>query len=350
MANDTMSMNRIGIGCYIGITAILMAGGGLMAAGGPLAQPQSRSQRTTTVIAYGDMRFTDPSNTSAANPQARVALVERIAEEHPDALLLNGDVPLRGGNAADYEQYRTETASWRAKGLRVIPAIGNHEFSGCSPAACLENWWTAFPDARGKRWYSVDVSPEVRVIALDTMSPLVPGSEQREWLDKELTTTLPSTVRFVLFTLHHPPVADVQTRYNVDHNPRANEIALAEYLGGVAEVSRARFVVIAGHVHNYERHVQDGIVYLVSGGGGAKPYMVDRTAGDLYKGTEFPNFHYMKLSISNGTLRGEMYRLDDPSAPVKHFTVKDTFELLASGHTDPVHEHHGAAGGDRVDR
>ena len=332
-------MNRIGTGCYIVITALLIA------AAGPLAQ----SQRPVTVIAYGDMRFTDPSNTSAANPQARVALVERIAAEHPDALLLNGDVPLRGGTEADYEQFRTETASWRGKGLRVFPAIGNHEFSGCAPDVCLEHWWGAFPELRGKRWYSVDLSPEVRILALDTSSSLLADSEQRAWLDGELKK-MPSTVRFVLFTLHHPPVADVQTRYNVDHNPRANEISLVAYLKGAAQASRARFVVIAGHTHNYERHLQDGIVYLVSGGGGAKPYKVDRTPEDLYQSSEFPNFHYVKLTISNGALRGEMYRLDDPSAPEKHFTLKDSFELLANGDSDPVHEHQGAAGVNRVDR
>ena len=332
-------MNRIGIGCYIGITAILMA------VGGPLAQ----SQRRLTVIAYGDMRFTDPSNVTATNPQARTALVERIAEEHPDAVLLNGDVPWHGGTVTDYEQYRTETASWREKGLHVFPAIGNHEFAGCEPAVCIENWWAAFPELRGKRWYSAEVSPEVRVIALDTMSSLLPESEQRVWLDRELKT-LPSTARFVLFTLHHPPVADVQTRFVVDHNPRPNEIALAEYLKGAAQVCRARFIVIAGHVHNYERHFQDGIVYLVSGGGGAQPYPIDRTDDDLYKDAEFPNYHYVKLSVSGDALRGEMYRLDDPSAPVKHFTVKDTFELLGSRDSDPVHEHHGATGGDRIDR
>jgi hypothetical protein len=28
--------------------------------------------------------------------------------------------------------------------------------------------------------------------------------------------------------MHHPPVADIQTRLHVDHNPRPNEIALRD--------------------------------------------------------------------------------------------------------------------------
>ena len=35
----------------------------------------------------------------------------------------------------------------------------------------------------------------------------------------------------------------------------------------------------------------------------------------------------MKLTIRGSTLTGEMYRLDEASAPTPHFTLKDTFEL-----------------------
>jgi len=136
---------------------------------------------------------------------------------------------------------------------------------------------------------------------------------------------------FVLFTLHHPPVADIQTRVHVDHNPRPNELALAEVLKAAAQSSRARFVVTAGHIHNYERFLQDDIVYLVSGGGGAVPYEVDRTPRDQYQGIEFPNYHYVKMTVAGGKLTGEMYRLDEPAAPAAHFTRKDTFELNARG-------------------
>ena len=139
-------------------------------------------------------------------------------------------------------------------------------------------------------------------------------------------TTLPSSIDFVIVTLHHPPVADIQTRVYVDHNPRPNERALAEYLRSAAATTRARIVVVAGHIHNYERFAQDGVVYLVSGGGGAVPYEVDRTPSDLFKQNDFPNYHYVKLTIADGNLKGEMYRLDEPAAPTPHFTVRDTFE------------------------
>ena len=174
------------------------------------------------------------------------------------------------------------------------------------------------------------IAQNVRAIALDTMSPLTEGSEQLAVAERHLAS-LPQAVEFVIVTLHHPPVADIQTRLRLDHNPRPNEIALAEYLKDASFSSRARFIVIAGHIHNYERFLQDDVVYLVSGGGGAVPYEVDRTPTDLYQGIDFPNYHYVKLTIAAGRLKGEMYRLDEPAAPMPHFTMKDAFEVTARG-------------------
>jgi acid phosphatase type 7 len=65
-----------------------------------------------TLIAYGDMRFTDPTNDKVTNPKVRRWLVERIGAEHPDALLLSGDVPYDGSVVNDYEVYRNETVAW----------------------------------------------------------------------------------------------------------------------------------------------------------------------------------------------------------------------------------------------
>ena len=136
-------------------------------------------------IAYGDMRFTDPSETNASNPIARRALIAKIAAERPAAVFINGDLPWHGV-AADYEVYREETAQWREQHLRIYPALGNHEFAACSEPACLDRWWSDFPELRGRRWYSVAVGSKVLAVALDSDASLLAGSEQRLWLEGEL--------------------------------------------------------------------------------------------------------------------------------------------------------------------
>lgn len=164
----------------------------------------------------------------------------------------------------------------------------------------------------------------IYVIALDSDDSLLPGDEQRHWLENQVVS-LPAEVQFVLIIMHHPPVADIQTRFNADHNPRPNEIALAQYLRTAAAAHRAKFVVIAGHIHNYERFLQDGVVYLVSGGGGAKPYEVDRTPPDLYQNSGFPNYHYVRFVLQGKTLRGTMYRFSASGADA--WQTKDTFQV-----------------------
>ena len=275
-------------------------------------------------VIYGDMRFTNPSERVATSPGARHALVARIAWEHPPALFLTGDIPWHGGDVDDYRVYRDETIAWRQLGLRVYPVLGNHEFAKCEEAQCLENWWDAFPQLRGRRWYEVALGTRIRVFALDSDAPLGPGSPQRHWLERAMSAVPPS-VRFVLFALHHPPVADESWLI-----VRSNERSLADFLAEAARHSPAAFVVCSAHVHNYERFEEKRVVYLVSGGGGAKPLAVRRSAADRFKRPDFPNYHYLRLELRGDRLAVEMIRLMDFAAPSPHiWAVRDRFEIEA---------------------
>jgi acid phosphatase type 7 len=266
-----------------------------------------------TFIVYGDQRFTDPA--------------KQIAAEHPAAVVLNGDVPLNGDVANDYAVFKSETRPWRDAGIKVFPSLGNHELAG-DPQKALEHWWANFPELKNRRWYSVALGSRVYVIALDSDLSLLPGSDQARWVEKQIEE-LPAAVDFLVFSLHHPPVADIQRHIDVDHNPRENEIALRDYLSKAAAKSHARFLVSAGHIHNYERHVVDDVVYLVTGGGGAMPYYVERTRDDLYQSVLFPNFHYVKITEEKDRLKAAMYRLVNPEATSLEIELKDSFEILA---------------------
>jgi acid phosphatase type 7 len=289
-----------------------------------LSVPDSELHNPLVFVIYGDMRFTDPGETVAASPGPRQALVDKVAAEHPDALFLTGDIPWHGGDMNDYRVFEAQTAAWRQQHLRVYPVLGNHEFSQCDAAQCLENWWRAFPQIQGWRWYAVALGSRVRAFALDSNTSLLTGSEQRQWLQQQLGS-LPPTVRFVILTLHHPPVAD--TGFAI---VRRNERALGAYLKSVARGSSARFIVCSGHVHNYERFERDGVVYLVSGGGGAKPLRVHRGRRDKYRESGFPNFHYIRFEMQGERLQVQMHKVTDYQADSPHeWAVKDRFEVTA---------------------
>lgn len=289
--------------------------------------PDSQIPKNWTIIAYGDMRFTDPSNHEVTNPEARRALVAKIAAEHPDAVLLSGDIPYDGANGNDYAVYHSETAAWRDEKLRVYPALGNHELHG-DEIKQPNNWWSTFPELKGRRWYSVEFG-NAYLICIDSDLPLVDSSRQQKWLTDQLDH-LPKKTQFVFLAMHHPPVAD-SILNNSSHDVRPNEKALTVLLKQRASTLHVQIVVVAGHIHNYERFYQDGITYLVSGGGGAKPHPIARTPADLYQDPSFPNYHYIRFQYDGAKLIATMVRLADSKTVNPTWESKDTFTVEYAG-------------------
>jgi hypothetical protein len=285
--------------------------------------PGNQIPKNWTIIVYGDTRFTDPANHEVTNPEARRALVAKIAGEHPDALLISGDLPYSGNNEDDYAVFHTETAAWRDEKLRVYPALGNHELHGDEKRQ-PSNWWNTFPELKGRRWYSVEFG-NAYFICLDSDLPLVLGSRQQKWLADQLNH-LPNKAQFVFINMHHPPVAD-PVMNSSSHDVRPNEKALALYLKQQAPAIHASIIVVAGHIHNYERFLQDGVTYLVSGGGGAKPHPVARTAADLFQDASFPNYHYIKFRYDGARLDATMFRLSNNDETRPTWEVKDQFAI-----------------------
>jgi hypothetical protein len=120
---------------------------------------------------------------------------------------------------------------------------------------------------------------------------------QGDWLRNELLHVSKHT-DFVLIVLHHPPYtssSDEKT-YGGGHSARPAEQKLAAYLEDQQKNLRARIVVFAGHVHNYERHEHGGVTYFVTGGGGAHAYPITRAKDDLFQSGEV-NYHYLLVEV-----------------------------------------------------
>ncbi len=280
------------------------------------------------LIAYGDIRFTDPSDYAHSNPLVRRILIQKIAEEHPDALMISGDLPYHGGKDKDWEVVDAEIRPLWDAHVRIYPALGNHEYLGGSDRG-LANWWRRFPGLKDRRWYSV-LFGNCFFITLDSNSPNPPGSPQDAWLSKQLDH-LPSEVDFVILNMHHPPYTDSRNHFipGTGHAAREQEQRLAARLEALQPKLRARLIVIAGHVHNYERFEHASVTYIVSGGGGATPYVFDRSPEDKYQGGKAPTYNYVVLDVNGSELKGRMMKLEniDPAKP--HFEVRDSFELRA---------------------
>ena len=258
-------------------------------------------------VAYGDTRFTDPANTTAANPEVRQQLVRAIADVRPDFITFGGDIAYDGNNANDWKVYDQETAVWRERRIPVYPALGNHDLHGNVNVA-LGNYFARFPILQQNRFYAVHAANTL-MLTLDSALDELTGP-QGEWLQYQLAH-LPAGIDFVFIVLHHPPYtssSDDKT-YGGGHSARSPEQKLAVYLEEQQKKLRARIVVFAGHVHNYERHEHGGITYFVSGGGGAHAYPITRAADDPFQSKE-ANYHYLLVEVQPGKLRATMNRLE----------------------------------------
>jgi hypothetical protein len=273
-------------------------------------------------VAYGDIRFTDPKNTGVSNPVARRALVHRIAELKPAFVTINGDLVLKGANRADWEVWQGETKPWRDASIQVFPVLGNHDLSGDPQAA---NFFAHAPELKNRRWYSVRAG-NVLMLMLDSNSD-APDGEQWSWFAQQIAG-VPDDVDFVVVSMHHPPYTHSSPLIvGGGHSARSNEERLARVLEQRQETMRARIMVFAGHVHNYERYEHGRVMYLVTGGGGATPYKINRSPQDLYH-EPGPAYHFMRLSVDGRVLHAEMVKLDLQKGQ-SSWAVKDSFQLEA---------------------
>jgi acid phosphatase type 7 len=282
------------------------------------------------LVVYGDIRFTDPANVTDTNPKVRQFLVKQVAEERPLALFLTGDTPFTGADPADWKVFQAETAAWREERLNVFPVTGNHESKGGYDAG-IANFLANFPQLKGCLYYSAQIG-NVYLIALDVTQHNYKESPQGRWLQSQLEH-IPADVDFVFLVDHMPWMADEQSQIVVDL-PGLNEISLRDLLESEAPKSHAKFIVVNGHIHNYERFERKGITYLISGGGGAKPYPVlVRGDEELYRASDpkkdppLINYHYLVIQLEGKHAEVKMYRVADPKADKLSVEVRDTFLL-----------------------
>jgi hypothetical protein len=198
--------------------------------------------------------------------------------------------------------------------------IGNGRTEG------LRNYYLRFPELPNRPatpWYSAQYANSYFLL-LDSEDDDRPGGEQMTWVQSQLDS-LPATIEYVFVIIHRPPHTSATDGI---HHPRVQEIELGKMLEARQQKSiRPKFVVISGHVHNYERFENNGVTYIVSGGGGAHPHPLVRGADDLYRPSNPREieFHYCLFTVDHGKLKFEMHRLSD-ERPAK-FEVRDKFEF-----------------------
>jgi len=258
-------------------------------------------------VVYGDTRFHDPTDTEAANPAVRVALVRAIAEVNPAFICFTGDIVYNGYDTNDWKTWDSETSILHEKRIPIYPALGNHDLHGDLNTS-LGNYFQRFPDLKQNRYYSVRAANAL-ILVLDSSLDELSGP-QGVWLADKLDH-VPADVDFVVVMLHHPPYTSSSDAklFGGGHSARAQEQALAKMIEDRQAHARFRILVFSSHVHNYERHEHDGITYFVSGGGAAHAYPIERGADDPFQSKDV-NYHYLLVEVGHQQLKVTMNKLE----------------------------------------
>ena len=285
----------------------------------------------TRLVAVGDM---------ASNKPEAFGVAYRIAETHPDFLIALGDIVYPGGRAIQYmnhffpvyndvERSSPRTGAPLMASVPFYPVIGNHDadsqrLPSYADAFSCFHWFSvpkngpgegpwntplgkdptvaaAFRKMAGPEYpamcnYSFDYGDghflviDANGYAAKDMESLLP------WIEKDLST---STQRWKFVSFHHPAFHTSKEHYT------EQRMRLLQPLFQRTGVD----IVLAGHVHNYQRSlplrftpgpegrdkrgrvngtlaldrefdgvsktVPNGVIHLVSGGGGAKLYSLD---------------------------------------------------------------------------
>lgn len=230
-----------------------------------------------------------------------------IQRYRPDFLLMVGDAVQHGKRYEDWEQFFFGPAKGLLHSTPFYLCLGNHE-----ERATWARDFVAYPEP--KNYYSFDYG-NTHFTALDctelieyqgggpvATAELQPGSRQWRFLEEDLGRAR-STWRVVFF--HYPPY--VSADYQV------------EQLRALCPVLEAQGVdlVFNSHTIVYERSyplrqdrldLQQGIVYVVAGGAGAKPeWFHPKRAWHTAQAQAVP--HFVQVVVAGPTL--ELRAIDE---------------------------------------
>lgn len=205
------------------------------------------------------------------------SLMRRAADFQPRFMLHTGDFVKAGGQ----QEYLNFLSLIRQARYPILPALGNHDI-----VAKGREWYQHyFGESRLAFSYGKD-----RFVMLDNANGSL-EAEQLQWLESELKK--PARYRFVF--MHMPP---------------RNMIWFHAFTKGSREMMRlvelykANYVFM-GHVHIYDKMINRGVNYLISGGAGAPLFRMP-----LYFHEEGGAFnHFVLIQVSNQGIKEQIVPL-----------------------------------------
>ncbi len=234
---------------------------------------------------------------SGTGNQNQLSVAAQMLRVKPDLGLITGDIVYPNGAWKDYDAkyfrpYRDMIAS-----VCFYPAPGNHDYHTKRGKPYLDNFFLPKDNPEGsEKYYSFDYA-NAHFVSIDSNLPMHGAEEtkQFDWLGKDLSSTR-KTWKFVF--LHHPPYS--ASLHGGDRDIRGRYCPVFE--------KYSVDIVFCGHDHNYQRTVRinqfvpdkEGVIYVVTGGGGGRLYGVEHREWTAFAKK---TFHFVHVKIKDATLQ-----------------------------------------------
>jgi len=228
------------------------------------------------MVVYGDSR---------SYPATHAAVAAGIAASRPDIVLHTGDL-VSGGAYGEFGQQFFTPARDLMLDTPLLPSLGNHEDNS--------SWYFDLLSLPGnERWFAFTYGC-ARIICLDTNASHSPGSAQHNWLLSELTSAECAAAAWRIVYFHHPPYS-ATAKHGDDWGVRLTLVPFFE--------QHRVNVVFSGHSHAYERYANNGIVYIVTGGGGAPLHGLQSRIVPPTRLAGASVYHFVVADITTASMR-----------------------------------------------
>ena len=217
-------------------------------------------------------------------------IVSMIMERKPDFVVNTGDMIATPGDIKEWTRF------WDLSKPITVPyflTVGNHDAHPKVPLS--EKRYKEQVDLPGNELYYSFVAGNSLFIILDSylddQEKKITGV-QLKWLEGVLAASR-QTHKFVF--LHHPLYTDLGKGHHahdsIDKYPDSRDRLEALFAKSRVDA------VFAGHEHYYERRTVDGIIHVITGGGGAP----------IYDKEEYGGFnHFVQVTVDGDKVSAEV--------------------------------------------
>jgi len=216
-------------------------------------------------------------------------LMKRIIERKPDFLIHLGDMITHPHEKEWHAFFEIS----KQMDPPFFPVVGNHDVGTTTLGE--EIYRKQFSLPRGKTYYAFQAGGVLFVILDSEEGRGRIIQEQRSWLEDILSF---SKETFKLIFIHRPlflPMDSLKTGRAMDRYPSDRDDLHRFFLKTKVKA------VFAGDDHRYDRREEDGILYVISGGGGAPLTSLKERGG---------YFHYTWISVLKGRIEGDVVDLE----------------------------------------